>query len=303
MAPLVQNEVLQVDQWDKTSLTPTVLEQLFVNSLVTEYIIDGDSRTDGISLCRGIVSSLQSAAHNSGNNDSKSEQLYHPHLEQGQSLELTTKTADDRNNSSCDIMFCLDRDVTDHSFSSYRKSLESFDGYILPEARTYLEKPYTNDKSDASNPSTTLAEESASIKEVTSAETVLSHGQQSSTVAFREVKNSTASPHHSSPGDKCHISALSLESNHSLMKTSDTFNSGSNLYSSNSEPLLSETAETITRPPKVIKPVKKNQEVFTSSAISSDADKYMESSDCGETFDDDDDEYVNCTAVKVQSHD
>ena len=80
------------------------------------------------------------------------------------------------------------------------------------------------------------------------------------------------------------MSALSLEANHFLMKAFDTFKSGSNLYSSSSEPLLSETAETIMRPPKVIKPVKENQEVFTSSAISSDGDKYMESSDCGEHF-------------------
>ena len=112
-------------------------------ALSQNTIIDGDSRTDGTSLCTGIGSSLQSAAHNSRNNDSKSEQLYHPHFKQGQHLELTTKTADHRNNSSCDVMFCLGQDVTDHSFSSYRKSLELFNGYILPQTRTYTLKSPT----------------------------------------------------------------------------------------------------------------------------------------------------------------
>ena len=290
-----------MNQWDKASLTPTFLEQLFVTSGVTEYIFDGDSKTNGILLRTEVISSLQSSEHDRTNDASSLEQLHYTCFEQAQCLDLNTQTAEEKDNSSSDVTLCLDKDAMVHSSYSYRKSIESFSGYIFPETTAYLEKTYTDYTSGAStNPLTPFVEEPASINQVCPAQSVLN--KQSSTVAFRDAENSTARPLSSCPSDKCQTSTLSPEPNHHFMNVHNAVNSGSNLSSSSSEPLLSETAEIKGRPTNVIEPVKKTQMVTDSQANMSDCENYVESSNCGQTFDDDDNEYMNCTVTQLQPH-
>lgn len=282
-----------MNEWDTTSLTPTFLEQL----IVTEYTVDGDSRTNSIILRTEVVSSLQSLVHDSTNDNSSSELLHHTRSEQEQCLELETQTAEEKDISSGNVILCLDQDATVHSYS-YRKSLESFSGYIFPEKTAYVTKAYNGHISDASNPSTTsFVCGPASIEQVRSAQTVLN--EQSPTLAFRDMERSSARPHSSCSSDICHTSTFSPGHNHSLVNTYDSFNSGNNLSSSNSEPLLSETAEMNGRLTKVIEPIKKTRGASNFQDISSDCDNYVQSSDCGEVFDDDrdDDEYVNHTTT------
>ena len=278
-----------MNQWDKASLTPTFLEQLAATSGVTEYAVDGDSRANGILLCTKVVSSLQSPVHESMNDNFSSEQLYHACSEQTQCLQQVTQTAEDH--SSSDVILRLNQNAMVHSFYSYRRSLESFSGYIFPETAASAENANNDDTPDASSPTTTsFVRESASNEQVCSAPTDLN--KQPPTTAFRGTESSTVRPICSCSSDNCHISTFSLGSSHSFLNTHDSFNSGKNLSSSSSEPLLSDTAKMKGRLTKVKEPVKKTQEASSFQDISSDCDNYVQSFNHGEVVEDDD-EYVN----------